>query len=52
MLDKLLDGGHITPAEYIRRLPAGLLMDRQALIEDIEQRQSEYIGKEVTNDVN
>ena len=38
MLDKLLDGGHITPVEYIRRLPAGLLMDRQALIDDIEKR--------------
>ena len=38
MLDKLLDGGHITPSEYIRRLPAGLLMDRQALIEEIENR--------------
>ena len=39
MLDKLLDGGHITPTEYIRRLPAGLLVDRQALIEAIESRQ-------------
>ena len=38
MLDKLLDGGHITPTEYISRLPAGLLMDRRALIEDIEKR--------------
>ncbi|MBQ8817152.1 MAG: hypothetical protein IJZ83_01100 [Clostridia bacterium] len=38
MLDKLLDGGYITPAEYLRRLPSGLLADRQALIEDIEKR--------------
>ena len=38
MLDKLLDGGHITPAEYIKRLPAGLLMDRQSLIDEIEAR--------------
>ncbi|MBO5203703.1 MAG: hypothetical protein J6B72_03720 [Clostridia bacterium] len=38
MLDKLLDGGHITPVEYIRRLPVGLVMDRQALIEEIEKR--------------
>ena len=40
LLDKLLDGGYITPAEYIRRLPAGLLIDRQALIEEIEERQT------------
>lgn len=38
LLDKLLDGGHITPSEYVRRLPAGLLMDRQALIDEIENR--------------
>lgn len=38
MLDKLLDGGHITPAEYLRRLPSGLLLDRQRLIEEIEER--------------
>ena len=43
MLDKLLDGGHITPAEYIKRLPAGLLMDRQALIEEIETRTAKEI---------
>ena len=36
MLDKLLDGGHITPAQYIRRLPSGMLIDRQALINEIE----------------
>ena len=47
MLDKLLDGGHITPAEYIKRLPAGLLMDRQALIDEIETRtaKEEYNGQ-------
>ena len=36
MLDKLLEGGHISPAAYIRRLPSGLLCDRQALIEELE----------------
>ena len=50
MLDKLLDGGHITPAQYVRRLPAGLLMDRQALIEDMEGEQTvPTMGKEVGN---
>ncbi len=42
MLDKLLDGGHITPAEYVRRLPSGLVLERQSLIDDIERR----LGKE------
>ena len=46
LLDKLLDGGHITPSEYVRRLPAGLLMDRQALIEEIESRAASRILKE------
>ncbi len=46
MLDKLLDGGHITPVEYIRRLPVGLVMDRQALIEEIEKRTTTQKEKE------
>ena len=41
MLDKLLDGGHITAAEYIKRLPAGLISDREELIKAINQRESE-----------
>ncbi|MBE6577857.1 MAG: hypothetical protein E7653_06960 [Ruminococcaceae bacterium] len=40
MLDKLLDGGYITPSEYVRRLPAGLLMDRNALIMVLEKREN------------
>lgn len=36
MLDKLLDGGYLSPASYIRRLPSGMLMDRQALIDELE----------------
>lgn len=36
MLDKLLEGGYITPVQYVRRLPAGMLIDRQALISEIE----------------
>lgn len=47
MLDKLLDGGYITAADYVKRLPTGLIADRQSLIEDIEKRESkeENIGK-------
>lgn len=33
LLDKLLEGGYITPAEYILRLPAGVIGDRRALID-------------------
>jgi hypothetical protein len=33
VLDKLLDGGHITLAEYLERLPEGLIPDRIALAE-------------------
>ena len=33
VLDRLLDGGHITLAEYLERLPEGLLPDRHALAE-------------------
>jgi hypothetical protein len=33
VLDKLLDGGHITLSEYLERLPEGLLPDRIALAE-------------------
>ncbi len=39
MLDKLLDGGYITPAEYVRRLPAGLVLNRQELIDLLEQKE-------------
>lgn len=33
VLDRLLDGGHITLAEYLERLPEGLLPDRKSLAE-------------------
>ena len=36
MLDKLLDGGHISPTSYVKRLPSGMLLNRQALIEELE----------------
>ncbi len=43
MLDKLLDGGYITPSEYVRRLPAGLLMDRSALVKVLEKREKNVV---------
>ena len=36
MLDKLLEGGHISPSSYVKRLPSGMLLNRQALIEELE----------------
>ncbi len=44
MLDKLLEGGYITPEAYVRRLPSGLICDRQALLEELR------MGKEDTDD--
>ncbi len=40
LLDKLLDGGYITPSEYISRLPAGILDGQQSLVEHL--RAAEY----------
>ena len=40
LLDKLLDGGHITPAEYIARLPSGVIGSRQSLIESMEAKRN------------
>ncbi|MBR7184815.1 MAG: hypothetical protein IKD37_04325 [Clostridia bacterium] len=37
LLNQLLDKGHITFTEYLERLPANLLLDRQGLIERREQ---------------
>ncbi len=38
MLDKLLDGGYITADEYLRRLPVGLVADRDSLVSELEKR--------------
>ncbi len=44
MLDRLLDGGHISPSEYVRRLPSGLLVDRNALIEILDRQELNKIN--------
>jgi hypothetical protein len=36
LLNKLLEGGHITPGQYIERLPPGLLADRALLLEELK----------------
>ncbi len=35
MLDKLLELGYLSPSAYVRRLPSGLVCDRQALLEEL-----------------
>ena len=37
ILDKLFDGGFITPAEYITRLPAGMLYSRDEILESLSK---------------
>ena len=46
MLDKLLEAGYISPASYVRRLPSGLVCDRQALLEEISAKESEVANNE------
>ena len=41
LLDRLLDCGHITPAEYLKRLPAGTVTDREELIALLERKEAE-----------
>ncbi len=43
MLDKLLEGGHISPAAYVKRLPSGMLADRQSLIAELETAEGENL---------
>ena len=48
MLDRLLDGGHITLAEYLERLPEGLIPDRITLAE--AHRKEAEDGRDDRND--
>lgn len=41
VLDRLLDSGHITFKEYLKRLPQGILIDREGLIARIEEDELE-----------
>ena len=45
ILDKLLEKGYVSPAEYVRRLPAGLISDKQSLIEQIENGKDVAYGR-------
>ena len=48
VLDRLLDGGHITLAEYLERLPEGLIPDRITLAE--AHRKEAEDGRDDRND--
>ena len=37
-LNKLLDGGHLTAAEYIELLPQGVLVNRDSLLEKVQKK--------------
>ena len=37
-LNKLLDGGHLSAAAYVELLPAGVLVNREALLEKIKPK--------------
>lgn len=48
VLDRLLDGGHITLSEYLERLPEGLVPDRMTLAE--AHRKEESDGRDDRDD--
>ena len=49
MLDKLLDAGYISPASYVRRLPSGLICDRQSLLEELKADEETKESEELSN---
>lgn len=45
MLDMLLEKGYISPSAYVKRIPCGVLMNRQTLIEEIEASERASLSK-------
>ena len=45
MLDMLLEKGYISPSAYVKRIPCGVLMNRQTLIEEIEASERASLPK-------
>ena len=39
MLDMLLEKGYIKPSSYVKRLPAGVLLSRKSLVEELEREE-------------
>ena len=50
MLDKLLDGGYISPSAYVRRLPFGALRDRRELLSELEQSENHASNESETKE--
>lgn len=46
VIDKLLEGGHISIKEYLERLPAGIIADRNKLIEIKESEENARDGRD------
>jgi len=44
VLDRLLDGGHITPLQYLEQLPDGALNKRESLIESLKNENTKKEG--------
>ena len=49
MLDKLLENGFISATSYVKRLPGGVLLNRQSLIEEIEELEKSKIKEQEEN---
>lgn len=47
LLDRLLDGGHITVSQYLEHLPEGCIADKNALLQSLSQDEK---GKERKNE--
>jgi len=45
VLDRLLEGGHITLAQYVARLPDGVMPERQELLDEIAARESAEVNE-------
>lgn len=41
ILDKLFDSGHLTPAQYVSRLPSGTFVDKDEFLNSIENQKEE-----------
>lgn len=41
ILDKLFDAGHLTPEQYVKRLPSGTFVDRDEFINNIANKETE-----------
>ena len=41
ILDKLFDGGHLTPEQYVKRLPSGTFVDKDEFLDNLAKQDNE-----------